>query len=162
MRWLWIGRSRSCSERAGFAVPTDRVHCGPFLVAGSLLATACGSGSDPESIVQPAALSHLHEPVVIHVPERVEAGVPFGVSLRTYAGGCVSHERIDIRIERDTVHIRPLHRDSGHEFCTDDLVVHDHAVTLRLTNPGRIEVVFHGASSPAGSPVAFSRTVEVE
>ena len=127
-----------------------------------MLAIACGSGSDPDSLVRPAALSYVHEPVVIHVPDTVEAGVPFEVSVRTYAGGCISHERIDIRIERDTVHIRPLHRDSGHEVCTDDLVVSDHTLTIRLTTPGRTEVVFHGASGLGGSAVAFSRTVEVE
>ena len=128
----------------------------------ALLVASCSSSADPQSVVEPAALEHYQDSAVIVVPRSAEAGVPFEVSVRTYTGGCVRYERIDVETSGQTVHVRPFVRHSGHDICTLDLDIQDHTVEIRLMVPGAAQVVFHGMKMPDSTAVAFSRTVQVE
>ena len=131
-------------------------------VLGASLLIACGSTTEPQPREQLGVISFYGDPVVIDVPDTVAAGVPFEVSVRTYGGGCISKARTDVRMEGDTVHVRPFDRHSGHDVCTDILHMFDHRAQVTLDAAGAFEFVFHGRAEPGDAAVSFHRTVIVE
>ncbi len=126
------------------------------------LLTACDStlGSDEEARI--GVIAFHGDPVVITVPDTVQAGVSFEVSVLTYGGGCHSKGGTTIQIVGLSVDVTPYDIHSGAEVCTDILNMFDHRATLTLRESGVAEVRFHGKQMPGDSLITVVREVVVE
>lgn len=128
----------------------------------ALTVSACSGVVDPIGGKRLGVIAFHGDPVVVEVPDTVEAGVPFEVSVRTYGGGCISKNGTDLRVDGLTADVRPYDNHSGHQICTDELRVFVHRATLAFGAAGRAEVRFHGTEKPSGSAIVVARTVIVE
>ncbi|HUF13959.1 MAG TPA: hypothetical protein VMN78_12720 [Longimicrobiales bacterium] len=136
----------------------DRIAAGIIVMA----VVACGGPTEPEPRKEIGIISFFHDPVVINVPDAVEAAVPFEVSVRTYGGGCQTQGVTDVEVTGHRVDVRPYDIHSGHDFCTQPLRMFDHVAMVTIHEHGQALISFHGKAEPGDSAVVFVREVEVE
>jgi hypothetical protein len=98
----------------------------------------------------------------ISVPDVVQAGTDFTVTLETFGGGCVgrSHTRVDA-IGSNAI-VTPVDEHSGADDCTADLVILDHSTSLRFEDRGAASVIIRGRVEPPGDVVERTFAVSVE
>lgn len=96
------------------------------------------------------------------VPEVVQAGADFTVTLETFGGGCVgkSHTRVDA-VGTSAI-VTPVDEHSGAENCTADLRILDHSTLLRFDGRGSATVIVRGRVEPPGGVIERTFTVSVE
>ena len=126
------------------------------------MVVACGGPTEPEARKEIGVISFYHDAVVITVPDAVEAGIPFELSVRTYGGGCHTRGTTDVDVTGLRVDVRPYDIHSGHDFCTQPLLMFDHVAMVTVHESGQAIISFHGAAEPGDSAVVFVREVEVE
>lgn len=126
-----------------------------------LLATGCTALLGPGETRRLGVIDFYQEPVVIAVPDTVQAGAAFEVSVRTYGGGCITEGETETRVEGLSADVRPYDLHSGAGVCTDELRIFDHQATLAFEQEGVGEVRFHGREMPADSLVTYVRPVVV-
>ena len=107
-------------------------------------------------------IEHYGDPVVITVPDSVQAGVSFEVSVLTYGGGCHSKGGTTIQIVGLSVDVTPYDIHSGLRICDSILKTFDHRATLTLRESGVAEIRFHGKQMPEDSLITVVREVMVE
>lgn len=127
-----------------------------------LVATGCTALLGPGETRRLGVIDFYQDPVVIAVPDTVQAGAAFEVSVRTYGGGCITKGDTETQVEGLTAEVRPYDLHSGAEVCTDELRIFDHRATLAFEQAGLAEVRFHGREMPADSVVTIVRSVVVE
>lgn len=126
-----------------------------------VLLPACDWVVGPEEAARVAAIAFHHDPVTVSVPDQVNVGTPFEVSIRTYGGGCVREGSTDVIVRGSTVDIRPYDIHTGQDVCTDILHVFEHAASLTLTAPGPAVIRFHGVEEPGRARIVVERTITV-
>ncbi len=136
--------------------------CSLPLLIGVGLALACDStlGIDEEARI--GVIAFHGDPVVITVPDTVQAGVSFEVSVLTYGDGCLSKGGATIQIVGLSVDVTPYDIHSGAEVCELMLNHFDHRATLTLRESGVAQISFHGKQLPGDSLLTVVREVVVE
>lgn len=137
----------------------------PLFTAAALTALSLLAGCDmlvePEEGVRTGVISFYDDPAVAIVPETVDAGVPFDVSIRTYGNGCMRQGETAVQTGGAVVDVRPRDIHSGANVCTDILNIFEHVAQVVLAEPGTAVVRFHGLQLPEDVPLTIERTVVV-
>lgn len=132
------------------------------LIGTAVVLTACSGVLGPNGEKRLGVIAFYEDPVVTEVPDTVQVGVGFEVSVRTYGGGCISEDGTDVHVEDLVVNVRPYDVHSGANVCTDELRLFDHRTTLTLTEPGLAEIRFHGKEMPGDSMLTVARSIVVQ
>ena len=132
------------------------------LFVGVSLLVACDSILDPDEKSRVGIIVFHGDPVVIEVPDTVQAGVSFEVSVRTYGGGCHSEGGTTVQVSSLSADITPFDLHSGARVCTDILNMFTHEAALSLEEPGVALIRFHGMQMPEDSLVTVVREVLVQ
>ncbi len=137
-------------------------NCSLPLLIGVGLALACDStlGIDEEARI--GVIAFHGDPVVVTVPDTVQAGVSFEVSVLTYGGGCLSKDGTKVQVRGLSADVTPYDIHSGGEICTADLGLFDHRAMMTLRESGVAEIRFHGRQLPQDSLITVVREVVVE
>ena len=137
-------------------------NCSLPLLIGVGLLMACDGifGLGEEKRV--GVIEHYGAPVVITVPDSVQAGVSFEVSVLTYGGGCLSKDGTEVQVSGLSADVTPYDIHSGAEACTDNLGLFDHRAMVTLRESGVAEIRFHGKQLPEDSLITVVREVVVE
>lgn len=133
----------------------------PFLLAA--LASACTSITEPEETRVVGSVWFYQQPVVVVVPDTVDAGVPFTVRVHTYGGGCERKGETEAYVRGDSAIVFPFdYTYQGEEYgCEDILKVFEHATTLTFADRGTARVEVHGRAFPENEPRTDVRDVVV-
>jgi hypothetical protein len=120
------------------------------------------NGSGPSERVF-GTIEYYGEPAQMEVPDLVEQGQPFTVTVATYGNGCI--EKGETKVEALRAVVRPYDYDTtplGHD-CDDMLRTYEHTATLSFEEAGTAEVVFYGLKEGAGgvTQTSVTRTVVV-
>jgi hypothetical protein len=107
-------------------------------------------------------IAYYEFPVEISLPDTVQVGEPFEVSIHTYGGGCISEGPTKVRVRGLRIDVTPYDIHSGARACTDDLGVFPHKATLALPTPGLARFLFFGKQKPDNLPITVGREVYVE
>lgn len=133
----------------------------PFLLSTS----ACGALLEPPSgEATVVGIVEFHgDPVVIDVPDTVDASVPFTVGVRTYGGGCERIGPTEVTVEAQSAVVVPYDYTQSAEdvACTAELKTFEHQVALRLDVPGQATVTIRGRELPSGDVREYPRQVWV-
>lgn len=146
----------------------DRWRLSAIVGAGAICSlivavSSCGGGPAGPGDGRLLGVIAFHgHPVVVEVPDTVDAGEPFEVSVRTYGGGCLTKGDTEVEIRGRRVDVVPYDVHSGENICTDNLAVFDHRVTVTIAEPGPAEVRIRGNEMPADKEVVVTREVVVE
>ena len=137
-------------------------------LAGVLLATACGC---TRYKIEPALVVLRSDTAKLTVPDSVNTGESFTVSVGVFGGGCTrEHARPIVRVRGDTAEIRPRMRRMVSDSCTANLLILSQEVPVRFAAPGvalvRVVGVLKGPPSDSSSqiytrPVVLERRVRV-
>ncbi|NNM05134.1 MAG: hypothetical protein HKO65_08540 [Gemmatimonadetes bacterium] len=129
----------------------------------SLFATvSCDGLLGPDEDRRVGVIAFYQQPVTIGVPDTVQLGERFEVSVLTYGGGCLSEGETKIRVRGLQVDVTPFDIHSGARACTDDLRFFPHQTTVALPTPGLARFLFHGKQEPDGLRITVGRDVYVE
>lgn len=123
---------------------------------------ACSGLVGPEEETRLGVISYYDYPLVVTVPDTVQAGTPFEVSVRTYGGGCIRPNGTNVHVAGRLVKIVPYDVHSGHDVCPDVLATFDHEAMATVRQAGLAEIRFHGKAMPADSTLIVVRHVVVE
>ena len=122
------------------------------------------NGSGPSERVF-GTIEYYGEPAQVEVPDLVEQGQPFTVTVMTYGGGCIEKGETKVEVEALRAEVRPYDYDTSplNGICNDELRVHKHTATLSFGEAGTAEVVFYGLKEDAGgvTQTSVKRTVVV-
>ena len=139
-----------------FPIRTALLLSALFLVAG------CDSIFGPEEERRIGVIAFYDQPIVIDLPDTVQVGVPFVVSIQTYGGGCLSEGPTKIRVRGLLIDVTPYDIHNGAEACEDILNMFPHETTLALPTPGLAQFLFYGRQKPDNLPLTVGREVFVE
>jgi hypothetical protein len=113
----------------------------------------------------PGVVSFYGHPVVVEIPEAVDRGMEFQVTVQTFGGGCVVQGHTEVSLAAGSVEVRPydifVTRMPADYVCTDILNRFPHRATLRLDQPGTATIRVHGRAQPGDTPLVIERTVLV-
>ena len=137
------------------------------LVSAFLLmsSTACGALLEPSSgeALVVGTVAFYGDPVVIDLPDTVDASTPFTVSVRTYGGGCERIGPTEITVAARSAVVVPYDytRTGADVACTAILNIFEHQVALRLDVPGQATVTIRGREQPSSVVRDYPRQVWV-
>ena len=134
---------------------------------GLALSTAC-EVLDP-TFAEPGLIISYGDTAQVMAPDSTARGVPFEVSIGTFAGGCTREiARTEIAIVGMVAEIRPYNETRRSDGCTDDLIILTHTAIIQLDQPGAatIRVVgeqrpFEGTGTRTG-PAELDRRIVVQ
>jgi hypothetical protein len=132
------------------------------LFVGGILFVACDGILGPEDKSRVGTIAFHGDPVVIEVPDTVRAGVSFGVSVRTYGGGCLSEGGTTVQVRGLSADVTPYDLHSGASLCTADLRTFTHEAALSFEEPGVAQIRFHGKQMPEDSLITLVRELVVK
>lgn len=115
----------------------------------------CGLLS-PEDERVPSVLEHLNLdlPFQFHAPDTVVAGTEFGVSLRTYLGGCSEPGSVKVEVSGLVAILSPEDiRASGRDVCPLGIRNFTYDLDLRFDGPGTGSIRVRGRVKPSGDDV---------
>ena len=101
----------------------------------------------------------------IELPGTVRVNVPFDVSIRTYAGGCIAQADTEVQVNGMVATVAPF--DSfivklpARRPCTADLRHYTHASRITFTTVGRALVIFRGRREPGNEFVSIELPLNV-
>ena len=133
---------------------------GILLMGAAALALACTNPLEDGENPRIGTIRFYQDPVVITVPDTVDAGETFQVSVRTYGNGCTSLSHTKVRLDGRTVDITPFDLERG-AVCADVLAMFDHTATLVIPEAGTARIRFHGWQLPEERVVTETREVVV-
>lgn len=125
---------------------------------------ACStSPTEPDETRVIGTVWFYQQDVVIVVPDTVQAGVAFPVTVHTYGGGCERIGETEAYVDGSSAVVFPFdYTYQGSEYgCTDVLKVFRHETTVSFTQPGSARVEVHGRAFPEDEPRTEIRTVVV-
>ena len=127
----------------------------------------CGAFSTEPAIrweLHPGTVEFYDQPITIEVPEAATVGVPVGVTVGTFGGGCTAQGPTEFAVSGLAATVQPM--DSSivpfpDLACTEELLVFEHRVELRFAEPGVATVRVLGRREPGGGPFEAERTIIV-
>jgi hypothetical protein len=122
---------------------------------------ACHDPVGPTKGSRVGVIASHGDPVVITLPDTVEVGESFSVSVRTYGGGCTNLDRTEARSDGMNTDITPYDAHSGARICPDILKWFDHIATIAVQQPGRAQIRVHGRKLPDDVRITELREVVV-
>jgi hypothetical protein len=131
------------------------------LLGGCLgaLSLACGTG--PDEALEVGWVCCPHEALQLSLPDTVEPGVPFTVTLETYGNGCYRKGTTEVTQEGDSALIVPLdYRSLTADACDDILLTFEHEALLSFDASGENTVIVRGRGE-SGTVQDYSRNVWV-
>lgn len=97
----------------------------------------------------------------LQLPDTVEIGAAFSVSLETYGDSCIRKGHVEVTEEAGAVVLTPYdYRDLEVPACDDILLTFRHEATLSLDTAGENTIVVRGGAG-AGLIQTYPRTVWV-
>lgn len=143
------------------------VACAPPIAADAPPNTTSGGGGEdgdgpPERVF--GTIDYYGRPISVTVPETVEVGETFSVTVVTYGNGCIDAGETDVRLEPQRAEIRPYdYNVTPGRPCDDTLNRYEHAATVIFTKEGEAEVVVYGQrlAETGATNTQVSRTVTV-
>jgi hypothetical protein len=103
----------------------------------------------------------------VEVPDTVDRGRPFVVTVTTFAGGCRRESAgTEVAVSGMRAEVRPYHYLRRSAVCTDDLLFIPHTAQLRFDQPGIATVRVTGTRSRVDfgdppEPITIERRVVV-
>ena len=143
-----------------------------FLSAAALLAAACSPTAEDGTRYErePAVISWItgSDPAPqsqVQVPATVQAGQPFTVVVTTWGGSCRRPDAPEVSTSglRADVTLYELHPVDG--ACDRAVRLMDHAVELRLAQPGTATLYIRGIGlhrENGSAPTALQHTITVQ
>ena len=128
----------------------------------TIAVAGCTTPAEPGPRLEAGVISFYGDPVVIDVPDVVQADIPFDVSVRTYGGGCITKDITEVAVASLRADVRPLDAHSGDELCTSELRMFEHTASLTFHEPGEATVSFRGTAQPGDSAIVVVRRVQVQ
>jgi hypothetical protein len=99
------------------------------------LAACTHSAGRPERV--PARLVLQADTARVELPDTVERGRPFTVTVTTFAGGCRRESAgTEVSVSGMRAEVRPYHSLVRSPVCTDDLLYMPHTARIRFDRPG--------------------------
>ena len=124
-----------------------------------LVLAACGGGTVTMGFIE----FSQGDPVNIELPEMVNRGEDFQVTVRTYAGGCEREiSRTNVRIDDMEALIVPYNVKTNSQSCTADMLFLNHVATLSFEQVGTATITVRGRSRVQGGTINVVRTVTVQ
>jgi hypothetical protein len=85
----------------------------------------------------PARLVLQADTAKVELPDTVDRGRPFNVTVTTFAGGCRQENAgTEVSVSGMQAEVRPYHYLRRSAVCTDDLLFIPHTAQLRFDGPG--------------------------
>lgn len=132
-------------------------------VLATLLVACSSSPTEPHETRVVGAVWFYQQPVVLEVPDTVDAGVPFFVRVHTYGGGCERMGETEAYVDASSAVVFPFdYTRRGADVGCEDLLktfVHETSVTFTERGLGRVEV--HGRAFPEDEPRTRTHRVVV-
>ncbi len=100
----------------------------------------------------------------IEIPETVQAGEDFTVTIRTgWHNGCARMDTVEVTEEGPAaVTLTPYDIITNGGHCTQQTQTFVHTATLRFSEPGTAQVTIRGRSSGNSGVISVQRAVTVE
>lgn len=136
-----------------------------FLLASATLASCTHGAGRPERV--PARLVLQADTARVEVPDTVERGRAFTVTVTAFAGGCRQESAgTDASVDGLRAEVRPYHYLRRSAACTDDLLLIPHTVRIRFDQPGTATVRVMGTRNRLDfgeppEPISIERRVVV-
>jgi hypothetical protein len=109
--------------------------------------TACGL-VDP-TFEEPGLIIFYGDTAQVLAPDSVIPGVPFEVSIPTFAGGCTrTIARTEVTVIGMLAVIQPYNETRRSSGCTDDLIILTHVATVQFGQPGAASILVVGEQCP--------------
>ncbi len=131
-----------------------------WLLASAFLFGSCGVFEADHETVLGAVFFHSNPPSVI-IPDTVQAGTPFTVTVRTFGDGCYSFARTEIEMDGMAAEIRPYDSRKTDVACPEILLTIEHTATLRFDTPGLATVRVVGRRTPSEAEDRLEKQVVV-
>lgn len=132
-------------------------------LAPALLLVACSDTAGVQQTEVLGTVEFYRDPIVVAVPDTVQRGAPFEVSVATYGGGCMWIGPTKTMIWGNTIVVAPYDSTlvGKDAVCTLELKTFPHTVTLAWPSSGEVTVAIHGLVRPTGVERTYLRTVVV-
>ena len=148
-------RNRFLSARlaARFAVAVVAVY----------IAAACIPSTEPVRFEEEIGFIkgfNLDDPRVV-VPDTVDLGEPFTVTVTTYGGGCVSKGCTAVSAEGLLATVMPYDVMAQQGVCTAILISFEHEAILQFDQTGVARVVIRGRQAPSGEVISEEQSIIV-
>lgn len=117
-----------------------------FLLCVVVPGIAACRALDP-TLTDPAWIVLRGDTATITVPDTVERGAGFQVSVETFGGGCIRQiAKTEQKVSGNLVEIRPFNeftKPEGRQLCAADVLMITHTVTVEVkqSGPGTIRVI---------------------
>lgn len=122
----------------------------------------CDSLTGPDSRRVLGTVVHVDGEPLISVPDTVEAGEPFTVSVTTtWPDTCGSLDETEVRASGTEVHVIPWDRVDEADDCAQVIEEYDHSVTLSRATPAVLDLTVHGRRMVDGSRSPIEIVYEV-
>ncbi|MEJ2678090.1 MAG: hypothetical protein P8174_03325 [Gemmatimonadota bacterium] len=135
------------------------------VLAGTILA-GCGRVTGPGSDVleqrRVGVIDLYSQGIAVTVPDTVQAGVPFVVSVTTYGDGCDRQDGTDVQATKLLASVTPYDLHANSAVCTDVLKLFQHQANVVFPEPGSAAIVVYGRVLPADSLIGVDRQVIVQ
>ena len=118
-----------------------------FAFNSAALAVAC-SGLEP-TFPEPGLIIFYADTADISAPASATRGVPFQVSVQTFAGGCTrTIAWTETKISGTVAEIRPYNETRRASNCTDDLIILMHTASVEFDQLGAATIRVIGEQRP--------------
>ena len=135
----------------------------PILILPFLsVALSCDGSLDIREERRIGVIAFQGDPVVVAVPDSVQAGESFAVSVRTYGGGCHREDGTEVEAMGRSADITPYDIYTRARICTSELRMFDHTATVILHEPGIAQITFHGQQMPEDQRISVVRQIKVK
>ena len=111
-----------------------------------------------------ATIEHYGDPVVVELPDSVDAGEAFAVHVRTYGGGCIEMGDTEVEIAGLWAVVTPYDIEVTYPegyVCTAVLAFYDHIGNVQFDQSGPAIVDVKGRKKPENVLISVERPVFV-
>lgn len=145
-------------RRPGEGLPA----AGSVLLAFLLLLAGCESLTGPSTTRVLGTLAYVGDQPEVVVPDSVEAGEPFTVSVvTTWPDGCASLDETEVRATGAEVHVFPWDLLSEGDECIAEPQRFEHTVRLSRATPAVLALTVHGRRRVGDTRTQVAITYEV-
>jgi hypothetical protein len=152
----WVGRLLGEKKRTVMSIRFLS------LFVGVSLFVACDGILGPEDKSRVGTISFFDDPVVTEVPDTVQVGVSFEVSVQTYGGGCNSKGGTTVQRHSFAADVTPYDLHSGATLCPAEERTFTHEAALSFEEHGVAQIRFHGIQMPEDSLITIVRELVVK